>query len=257
MVPLDTAAAKEVIRQLGPPTGPGLLALRHALEFCPRWLWGDLPSSPRSILLIREGDDQIEAFGTGVPEPAVGWLTSPLRPFTLHAPESWLDAVLNRVGAVDQDTVEIWSLGEITPPGIPAPGRVITERLTAAHSSVFRDAAPSWALRGWQSYSALNEQGVCFGVPHGTGFAALAWVFDQADSFDALGVYTTPRYRRLGLGRAAVSALIEHIVGDRKRSPIWYVAPANGPSRELAQTLGFELAATEPLVRWPPRAGDA
>ncbi len=257
MVRLDAIAAREVLHQLGPSAGPGLLALRHALEFRPSKLWGDHPRSPRSLFLLREGDDRTEVFGAGEPEPAVGFLTGHLRRFTLHAPESWRDAVRNRVGAVDQDEVQIWSSGDSGIPRITAPGRVVTERLKSTHSRAFRSVRPSWALRGWQLYSSMIKHGAAFGVPHGEGFAALAWVFDQADGFDALGVYTAPRYRRLGLGRAVVSALIEHIVRDRKRVPLWYVSPVNGPSLALAQTLGFELAATEPLLRWPPRAGDA
>ena len=43
--------------------------------------------------------------------------------------------------------------------------------------------------------------GSAFGVPHrnANGFAALAWVFDQNPYFAAVGVYTPPRFRRLGL----------------------------------------------------------
>jgi GNAT superfamily N-acetyltransferase len=255
MVPLDTAAAREVLRQLGPTTGPGLLALRHALEFRPAWLWGDGSSSPRSIVLIREGDDQLEAFGAGAPEPAVGWLTAHQRRFTLHAPETWLAAVVGTVGEVDQDDVEIWSLERAAVEKARAPGRVVTQRLTSSHSRAFRAAAPAWALRGWRSYASLVKHGAVFGAPqaHADEFLALAWIFEQAGPFDAIAVCTAPHYRRLGLARGTVAALIEQIVGHRRRIPLWYVAPGNEPSRALARSLGFEQTSSEPLLRWPPK----
>ena len=64
---------------------------------------------------------------------------------------------------------------------------------------------------------------------------------------------TPPRYRRLGLGLAAASALVEHVVSHRGRAPLWSTRPGNEPSLTLARTLGFSPAASEPVLRWPPR----
>ncbi len=252
MIPLDTAAAPEVIHRLGLPAGPGLLALRHALRFRQPGVWGDSATTPRSLILIREGDGQLEAFGAGEPEPAVGWLVElgHRQAFTLHAPEAWLDAVHARVGEVDQDEVETWSLLSRVPALTSGPAA--TRRLTLDDVGGFDALAPSWALRGSGPSPALIEHAAAFGVPHGAGFAALAWVFDQADDHAALGLFTAPRYRRLGLGRAAASALGSHLV-DRGRVPLWATHGRNDASRALARTLGFVLTVTEPLLRWPPR----
>ena len=115
--------------------------------------------------------------------------------------------------------------------GRPRPSRVVTRRLTSRDRDAFTAIAPPWGLRGWRSYPALIEHAAAFGVPDGDGFVALAWVFDQADLYDALGVYTVPRYRRLGLGRAAASALFAHVVHACGRVPLWSTRPDNEPSR--------------------------
>lgn len=261
MVPLDPAAARYVRTWLGPPEGPGLLALHHTLVYRPTSVWADAPRGPRSVLFVREGDGRIEGFGAGEAGPAVAWLSARRRPFVLHAPESWQEVLRDRIGPIDLDTVETWSgpgLPKPRPSGAssskPAPATVVTRGLTPADSAAFTAAAPPWALRGWRTYPALMEHGAAFGVPHGPGpaLAALAWVFDRAEKFEAIGVFTVPRFRRLGLGRAAAAALIGQIVRERGHLPIWSSPPENEPSRRLARSLGFSVSATETLLRWPP-----
>ncbi len=105
-------------------------------------------------------------------------------------------------------------------------------------------------MRGWRSFAALIEHGAGFGVPDGRGFVALAWVFDQADAFDAIGVSTMPRFRQLGLGRGVASALLTHIVHQRGRVPLWSTSAENAASQALARSLGFTRRATETLLRW-------
>jgi GNAT superfamily N-acetyltransferase len=257
MVPLDAAAAPYVRSWLGPCAEPGLLALRHALAYRRPGIWVDTPWEPRSVILVRDGDGQLEAFGAGEPEPAVGWLVGHHKGFALLAPEPWLDAVRARVGAVEEDGIETWAVGRgrgSASARATAP-KVATRRLSAADYPAFSSAVPAWGLRGWRSYSALIEHGAAFGVPYGSGFASMAWVFDQADDYDAVGVYTAPRFRRLGLGRAAASALVDHVI-SRGRVPLWSTSPGNAPARALARALGFAVAATEPLLRWPPRQSE-
>jgi hypothetical protein len=120
-------------------------------------------------------------------------------------------------------------------------------------AGAFAATAPGWALCGWRSFPALVEHGAAFGVPHGRGFATLAWVLDRAGRFEALGVYTVPRLRRLGLARAAASALVDHVVRARGHVPLWSTRDGNEPSRALARALGFAVAAEETLLVWPPR----
>jgi GNAT superfamily N-acetyltransferase len=266
MVPLDKPATRYVRTWLGPLLGPGLLALRHALLFPMPGLWGDDPVQPQSVILVRDGDDQREAFGAGEPEPAVGWLIDQHKAFTLHAPDDWLEAVRARLGGVEKDSVETWTedgssmslrrskgssaRSSAAPTLKPAPPRVVTRRLTLRDFAWFTRLAPTWGLRSWRTYPLLMDHGAAFGVPHQRGFAALAWVLDQADAYDAVAVFTEPRFRRLGLGRAAASALIEHIVRRRGKIPLWSTLPDNEASRFLARSLGLSVAATEHLVRW-------
>ena len=119
MVPLDAAAARYVRTWLGPPPGPGLLALRHALVYRRPGLWGDHPSAPQSVLLVREGDGRLEVFGAGAAEPAVGWLAAQVRPFTLLSPDDWHEVVSDRLGGaeIEPDGAETWSGGLIAPIG--------------------------------------------------------------------------------------------------------------------------------------------
>jgi|GEM_PF-648313 GNAT superfamily N-acetyltransferase len=266
MVPLDPAAARHVRARLGLPEGPGLLALRHALAYRRPGLWGDDPAAPRSVLLTREGDGRIEAFGVGEPWPALAWLVGHGRPFVLHAPDDWLATAVDALGGgVERVEVETWSAegdtavdaadeGEDAGGAVRgAPPRVAVRRLDAGDHAAFVAAAPTWALRGWQSYDALIELGVAYGTPHGSGFASLAWVFDQADVYDAVGVYTAPRFRRLGLGRATASALVEHVRDRRGKIPLWSFSYDNQASRALAASLGFTPAAVESVLYHPPR----
>jgi GNAT superfamily N-acetyltransferase len=283
MVPLDPAAARYVRAWLGPPNGPGLLALHHALTFHRPGLWGSEPGSPRSVILVREGLSGLEAFGAGQPEPVIAWLVGRRREFTLHAPDKWHELVRERLGAVDVDCVETWirpgltgpfttktrrttSTLETTSPTLtrtPTPTsssaatvatqEPATRRLTEADAGAVVAMIPPWAFRGWRSYPALIEHGAVFGVPFGQGFAAVAWVFDRAENFEALSVFTVPRFRRLGLGYSVAAALIRHVVLDRGHIPLWSTPADNEPSRALARALGFSVAAEETLLRWPTR----
>ena len=128
-------------------------------------------------------------------------------------------------------------------------------RLGADDRGAFAEGAPAWALRGWGTYSALIAGGAAFGVAHGGGFAALAWVFDASHRHDALAVHTAPLFRNLGLGRAVASALIAHAVRDRGKFPLWSTAPENLASVALATSLGLSVGAVQTLLRWPPRGG--
>jgi GNAT superfamily N-acetyltransferase len=287
MVPLDPLAVRSLRSWLGEPSGPGVLALHHALAYQRPGLWGDHARVPRSVVLVREGDEQLEAFGAGEPEPAVGWLAGQNRAVSLVAPPSWREALGTRAGPIEEAVIETWTIdpfdltmstmfdspepkaasgssssrgaGSGSKPGPgsgseAAPRRLAPTRpLVAADAAAFAATAAPWALRGWGTYSGLIAFGAAFGVPHGNTFAALAWIFDQSAGFDAIGVYTLPRYRRLGLARAAASALISHIARRRRKIPLWSSPADNEASLGLAQSLGFTAQASEALIRWPPR----
>ncbi len=252
MVLLGSGAIRYVRSWLAPASGPGLLALRHAVEWGRPGLWGDDARRPASVVLLRPGDDGLDAFGEGEPGLAVGWLARRGESVTLLAPEAWEAEVVAKVGAVDRRTVQTWTpTGPLRPP----PPGIVARKLHAPDADAFAASAPAWALRGWGSFAALIGHGAAFGVPHGEGFAALAWVFDQSRRHDALGVHTMPRYRRLGLGRAAATALIAHVVRDRHKFPLWSTAPGHSASVGLARALGLSVGGVQALLQWPPGPG--
>lgn len=231
----------------------GLLALRHALTHQLPGVWGDNPLVPRSLVLVREGDGQLEAFGMGRPSPAVLWLAGLGLPVTLAAPADWRKAVAARVEAVEVGTVETWVQTGAPPPrdgDIPIAAR----RLTLDDAPAFAAAAPAWALRGWITFEALIAYGAAFGVPHDGGFASLAWVFDQSAYYAAVGVSTVPRFRWLGLARAVVAVLLRYLRHERNMVPLWSTTPDNAASQALARSLGFVPEVRETVIRWPPRS---
>lgn len=243
------------------PEGPGLLALRHALLHGRPGLWGDDAVYPRSVVLLRTARDQRRsvAFGAGEPEPAVGWLVSRTRrqQVSLAAPESWGPLVEAAVGVmgVESHTVRTWY--------DPAPGwktgkagpAVVVHRLGPEDEGAFLRVAPEWALQGWETLGALLRHGAAFGVRHGGGLIALAWILEQSERYDALGAFSVPAYRRLGLARAATRALIEHVVKERRRIPIWSAREDHEASIGLAWSLGFRACAEEPVYVWPAEEG--
>ena len=252
MVPLDSAGARYARSWFGPPRTPGLLTLHHSLDFSRSGLHGDRAKTPHTLLLTREGDDgRLEVFGAGHPSPAVRWLLSIGRDVTLNCPGRWHELVRGVFGDVEERRVETWTTRK-PPASRPS---INVRRLVQDDASAFTETAPAWALRSWGSFPALIKHGAAFGIaePKRPGFAAIAWVFDQAGPYDALGVFTVERFRRLGLGRAVAAALLEHVVTDRGKLPLWSTMPSNKPSRALARDLGFTHAVDELVLRWSRR----
>jgi GNAT acetyltransferase len=251
MVPLALEATEHVL-SWEDETRCRVVALHHALIGRRPGLWGDHPSRPASVVLLRAGDGQWEAFGAGHPEPAVGWLAGREGTVALLAPVGWEPAVRAVVGPVEQACIETRFHD---PRSAPLPDRpmIATRRLTSGDVAAFAASAPGWSLRGWGSFAELIARGAGFGVPFGGEFAALAWIFEQGRQIDAVGVDVAIRFRRLGLGRAVAAALVAHIVGERGRVPLWAHAAENAASRALARSLGFRLVIGEPLLRWRRR----
>ena len=253
MVPLDDEAIASALgREAGEDRS---VSLRHALIHRGPGLWGDHPRRPRSVVLVREGDGPGEcpAFGLGEAEPAGGWLARRGGRCALLAPATWEGAVRRRGSAVDRGIVETWVRpGEPDRPPRPA-APPIARRLTPDDASAFDRSAPGWALRAWGSFGAMIREGAAFGVPDRDGrLASVAWVFEADHERDSLAVATGARYRRLGLGLAAGSALVAHVELGRKKAALWTVAEANLPSKALARSLGFSPRAREVVLRWEP-----
>ena len=257
MVPLRPEGRVHALELLSDQDSPELLALRHALLYARPALWGDDAWRPRCIVLVRSevGGRAVQAFGGGEPEPAVGWLMARTRRTgaTLVAPLAWAPWVEAELGSsmLEFAETETWhDLGP--PPRAPSSSPTITvERLTDLDELAFRRAAPDWALHAWGDYQALLRHGACLGVPHQGGFAALAWVFDQTEQFDAVGLFTIPRFRRLGLGHASAMRLLDHIRKVRNKQPLWSTPAGHDVSSHLAQILGFTQSTSQRLLRWP------
>jgi RimJ/RimL family protein N-acetyltransferase len=251
MVPLDPSRAGRV------PGGRGVgrrrVAIEHALALGRPVLWGDDARRPRSVVLIREGDGRREAFGAGLARPAVAWLARRGQggPTALIAPPSWGAPVGEAFGPVERATVETWS-ALVAATDRPPPAAV-AGRLTPDDAVAFARDAPDWALRSWGSFAELIALGAAFGVPSGDGFASLCWTFERGRDHVAIGAWTAPRFRRLGLARASATALIDHIARDMGQAPIWVTSPENAASRALALSLGFSRRTTETLLLWPAR----
>jgi len=253
MVLLDSAAIRYVRSWLGEPRGPGVLDLYHALAHQHRGLWGDDARAPHSVLLIREGNGQLEAFGGGDPEPAVGWLSRRAgQTVALLAPSDWREVVGRRFKPVERS--DILTLNWKPQAESSSVSPVLIRRLVMDDAKTFlkSEATPDWALFAWGSFAELIEQGAGFAVPYGDDFAALAWIYSQTERFDAVGVSTVARFRGLGLGKAVASALVTHIVSERGKFPLWTTTATNSSSQALAASLGFSLGASETLLRFCP-----
>jgi len=65
--------------------------------------------------------------------------------------------------------------------------------------------------------------------------AGLNW---QSDRFAEIYVHTKSPYRRQGLGRSVVAAVVQHVL-DSGRVPLYLVSAANQASIQLAESVGF------------------
>ncbi|MDX2038229.1 MAG: GNAT family N-acetyltransferase [Isosphaeraceae bacterium] len=280
MVPLGVNATDWVLaREEGPHR---IVAIHHALIHRRPGLWGDHPSRPNTLLLVREVDDRCDVFGAGRAEPAVAWLAAQHRPLNLLAPIEWEPAVRRRSGRVERGFVQTWLRPEDRPEPAAArseaesesgdefgeeptddglevvvsrpPVKVPIRRLTERDVDRFRDVAPDWALWSWGAFPHLIAHGAAFGVPTKEGdLASVAWILEEGRDRDKIGVATAPRFQRLGLGRAVSKMLVDHIVEERRRIPLWSAAAQNLGSQALARSLGFSVQVTETILRWVPR----
>jgi RimJ/RimL family protein N-acetyltransferase len=255
MVPLAPEAAEPVLSW--EDGSRRAVALHHALHFRRPGLWGDHPRRPRSVVLLRRGQTCWEAFGAGQPEPAASWLSDLRAPVALLAPDGWEPEVQARVREpIDRTSLTVRFLQEaaLRPRSSSpsrSPGRMVQVRpLSRADAGPFAESAPAWAWRAWDSPEQCLDQGAAFGVPYLDSFAALAWITEQDRHLDLVGVYTVPRYRGLGLGRAVAAALVAHILGPRRKDPLWATTEDNEASKALAGSLGFTLDLDEPILRW-------
>ncbi len=130
---------------------------------------------------------------------------------------------------------------------------IVVRRLTLGDEAGFGAVAPSWALRSWGDFPTMIERGIAFGIPAPGGFAALAWTYESDRAHDKIGVVTLPRFRRLGLGRKVAASLLDWIVLERRKAPVWATTLANPASIALARSLGFLIAIHETLLHWTPK----
>ena len=251
MIPLGTEAIDAVLSW-----GDGLhrtVALHHAAIHARPGLWVDDRVRPSSVVWLRDGGDQWDAFAAGFAGPALAWLerTALGRPVVLAAPPSWNEIVQARLGRsrIETRAVETWLRPEPEPTRETA---ALVRRLDLDDADAFQAVAPPGALRAWGDFANLVDHGAGFGAPGRSGLGAVAWVVESDHHLDKLGVATDPRFRRLGLGKAVASALLDEVTFERHRHPLWVVNPANLASISLAHSLGFRTRIRETLLRWEP-----
>jgi GNAT superfamily N-acetyltransferase len=234
------------------PMSHGSTALRHAMMHQRPGLWGSDPARPSSIAWLRAGDDQTwEAFASGVPGPALDWIAPRIGSGTvaLVAPRSWEGAIRRRGVSVETATILMFSqLDLMKLAGFSTDSRA----LTVADAPAFESVAPAWALRSWGDFGLLIDRGLALGLFSAEGLVSTAWTYESDPTHDKIGVATLPRFRRLGLGRRVASALLDRVVRDRLKEPIWVTSSANAGSIALAKSLGFANPSAETLFRWTP-----
>jgi RimJ/RimL family protein N-acetyltransferase len=232
-----------------------LVALRHALrERQP--LRGDRARDPRCLFLRREGLvlGRVALFGAGDWQPALRWLMHIEEPVVLLGPASWRAPLLTTLAhrMVEPATLCVRYRPE-SAPFPPARPELSVVRLGERDHARFTASVPPWAWQSWGSAHACLVRGAVFALPYGDDLAATAWVLEEDNATAAIGVFTAPRYRELGLGRAVAAALSRHVVVERRRCPLWATTPENQASLALAQALGYTLAHDEPLLMWAGR----
>ena len=264
MVPLGPEGIEHALSWLAPAPLASRLHLRHALIEHRPGIWADSARRPTSLIWLRDGDGQREALGDGDPGPAVAWLTEQPGAIALLAPPAWEAEALDRFGEGDVATGTVvtrrYTPRDLGPDRLPttltpSPAAGSVRRLAGRRRSL-RPAGPPLGLGPGARLRPLLEKGAGFVVPApGTGgLAAMAWILAADGTYDAVGIITAPRFRQLGLGRAAAEALIRHILIDRQRRPLWTTAAENAASLALAGSLGLRAALAETLLRRPAPA---
>ncbi len=244
-------AREHVLAKLGGEEQPGLLALRHAVMFRRPGLWGDNARRPHSVVYLRPAGRRRQAFAAGRPEPAAAWLAAREGEITLVAPDDWEPWIRSALAPIEprQSEVRTWYNPPIRDPQGPSPAPV--RRLGPGDEPAFLSIAPDWALLGWGGFNDLVRHGAIFGVPFLDGFVSIAWIFDQTARYDAIGVFTIPRFRRLGLARASARSLIRFSQKDRSKTPLWSAHADNIGTHALALSLGFDGPTSEMILSWP------
>lgn len=253
MVPIGVEAAGTVLAW-----SDGLhrtMALHHAVLQGRPGLWGDHPVDPSSVVWLRDGGDQWEAFAAGFADPALNWLEREAtgRRVVLAAPAPWESAVRRRFeprASVRKLTVQTWFRPARTElPAATAPTRALNRDDRLA----FEVLTPPWASRSWGGYTAMLTQGMAVGVPtRSGGLAAAAWVVEADQHLAKLGVATAPQFRRLGLGRAAASDLLARLEAAGRWQPLWVTIRGHAASVGLAHSLGFASPVNESVLWWDP-----
>lgn len=224
-----------------------VLALRHGCRLRLPEFWGDDPVLPSSAVMLRRGDVGWEAYGAGRAGPAVRFLSELQGNVALLAPAAWEKPLRNLVGPLNRGAIVQRRLAR----GFrvrPLNGTPLVRMLTKDDARLVHDFAPAWAWRTRRQPIDLIRAGA-FGIPHGSGLAAISWVSEADEIQDAISIFVDARFRRLGLGTFAAAALVRHVV-ERKRFPTWFHSPENTTSERIARRLGFESAATSPVLRW-------
>ena len=233
------------------------LALGHALQRG-QPVWVDHAESPRCLVMERLAQSEREVFATGELGRAVlAWLSTMRGPLVLAAPPGWMQPLSNAFKASEARRLLVFEAPEGSRPWLePSTQRRVKVRRPARTGEAlawdvqaFEHLVPTWGWRSWQSPMACLVEGQAVLVPYRHQLVSAAWVVEDDGQRAALGVFTDPRYRQLGLATAAVSALLR----DRRlrhREPFWFTGPDNAVSAHLATRLGLTRKRSEGLLAW-------
>lgn len=104
----------------------------------------------------------------------------------------------------------------------------------------------------WGSASAFMEKSLGVAVLEGSNLAGSCSAVFIGGGEAELSVFTVPQRRRMGLARAAATALIEKCL-SRGLCPIWGCFPENRPSVALAHSLDYQEDLDQEICFWEYR----
>ena len=128
--------------------------------------------------------------------------------------------------------------------------RIYTQPLTAAHIAEVAELEKLCFSAPWsaQSLELLTREGIGTGVVYieegkVVAYGGMLCVVDQGQ---ITNIAVHPDYRRRGIGRAIVGALLKYAVDEKFEEVTLEVRKSNEPAQALYRSLGFRAIATRP-----------
>jgi GNAT superfamily N-acetyltransferase len=261
--------------EAGPPAYAALIMRAVAAGNAPGRVWGDDPQAPRSALV----------WDTGPCYDLVGAADNPA--FNAAAGRLIHEQIAPNAAARGLTHLKVRYTGPEWEAVIPI---LFPATLTRRERLLYTFAGarlPDWAARvppefalvpvdaallaqpGLRNRERVQEEiASCWTAParffrHGLGMAALhadaivGWCTGEYASGDAIGIgiETVAAYQGRGLGTLLAAAFVARCTA-RGLVPYWSCWASNGPSRAVAEKVGFVAASTYPAFSGMLRVGD-